>query len=395
MRSPTVLLAASTLSACLHAAEPPEPKFRAVTIDAAIQIGYGVAVADVNGDKKPDIVLCDKNQIVWYQNPGWQKHVIAENLTKLDHVCIAARDIDGDGKAEIAVGAGWNPSDTVNSGALFYLVAPSDRTQRWEPVALPHDPTVHRIRWVRTGQNGFSLVSVPLHGRGNNAAKGEGDGVRIMSLTPPSGFHGQWKTEVLNGDWHKTHNFDAVSWDSDGADELLVAAKEGAFVVNWSTEQNAYVTKQLANGENGGMGEIRLGRLGGGGRFVAGVSPMHGNSVVVLTPQPSGRDLWKRSTIDEGVIDGHAVACGDLLKTGTDQIVVGWRSMNRPGAKVGIRLYIMVDAASGRWRTTQVDDNAMACEDLCISDLNGDGKIDIVASGRATKNVKVYFNESE
>lgn len=42
-----------------------------------------------------------------------------------------------------------------------------------------------------------------------------------------------------------------------------------------------------------------------------------------------------------------------------------------------------------------VDDDTMAREDLCLADLNGDGKLDIVAAGRATKNMKVYFNESE
>src|SRR5947207_12584453 len=120
------------------AAEPKPPRFRAVEIDAKIEIGYGVTVADINGDKKPDIILADKNQIVWYQNPTWEKHIIAEKLTRLDHVCIAARDTDGDGKAELAAGAGWNPSDTANSGAVFYLIAPPDRTQKWEPVALPH-----------------------------------------------------------------------------------------------------------------------------------------------------------------------------------------------------------------------------------------------------------------
>ena len=76
-----------------HAAPPPL-SFNAVTIDSNIQIGYGITVADVDGDKKPDIILADKNQIVWYQNPGWQKHVIAESLTKLDHVCIAAMERD-------------------------------------------------------------------------------------------------------------------------------------------------------------------------------------------------------------------------------------------------------------------------------------------------------------
>src|SRR5712672_3904602 len=133
----------------LQAAALPTPKFRMVEIDSKIEIGYAVTVADVDGDKKPDILVVDKKQIVWYRNPTWEKFVIAENLTKLDNVCIAAADLDGDGKAEIAVGAGWNPSDTVNSGAVFYLIPPKDRTQKWESVELPHEPTVHRMRWMR------------------------------------------------------------------------------------------------------------------------------------------------------------------------------------------------------------------------------------------------------
>src|SRR5689334_18900712 len=99
----------------LGAAEPPIPSFKPIEIDSKIEIGYGVAVADVDGDKKPDILLADKKQVVWYQNPTWKKFVLAENLTKLDNVCLAARDIDGDGKCEVAVGGEWNPGDTENS----------------------------------------------------------------------------------------------------------------------------------------------------------------------------------------------------------------------------------------------------------------------------------------
>src|SRR5690242_20271179 len=113
-------------------AESAGPHFRGVTIDDKVEIGYGVTVADVDGDGKPDILLADKKQFVWYRNPDWQKFVLAENLTSLDNVCLAAADLDGDGKAEVAVGAGWNPSETLNSGAVFYLVPPADRTQRWQ-----------------------------------------------------------------------------------------------------------------------------------------------------------------------------------------------------------------------------------------------------------------------
>ncbi|MFT5030673.1 MAG: hypothetical protein ACI9VS_003129, partial [Candidatus Binatia bacterium] len=48
------------------------PKFRAQEIDK-IEIGYGVQLADVDGDGKTDIVLADKREFAWYQNPSWKK----------------------------------------------------------------------------------------------------------------------------------------------------------------------------------------------------------------------------------------------------------------------------------------------------------------------------------
>lgn len=381
-------------TAGLHAAAPPLPAFRAVNVDTNIAIGYGVTVADIDGDRRPDLILCDKNQIAWYQNPGWQKHVIAENLTKLDHVCVAAQDIDGDGKAELAVGAGWNPGDTVNSGAVFYLQPPADRTRPWKPIPLPHEPTVHRMRWVKDYQDRWTLLVVPLHGRGNK--DGEGVGVKIQRHVPPASADGEWTIQAIDDSLHKTHNFDPVQWDDDVAQEFLLGSKEGWSVVNWSREKSGYVLESLGSAVSGGAGEIRLGRAANNGRFVATVEPMHGNSLVLYTPPASASARgahWTRRVLDESLIDGHALACGDLLGIGRDQIVVGWRAMNRPGAKVGLKLLTSLDAAGQEWRTTLLDDNTMACEDLCLADLNGDGKLDIIAAGRATRNLKVYLNE--
>ena len=386
----TVLL----LAADILLAAPPEPRFRAVDIDTVIGIGYGLAIADVDGDQRPDIVLCDKDKVVWYHNPGWEKHVIAEKLTELDHVCVAAADIDGDGKAEIAVGAGWNPGDTVGSGALFYLVAPADRTQRWTPVKLPHEPTVHRIRWAKDRAGKSTLISVPLHGRGDNPGKGEGVGARIQRHTPPASPGGEWKVDVLDEGLHKVHNLEPVRWVDDPAQEFLVAAKEGVFKLGRSREDGPFIREQIGSGENGGCGEVRPGSAGGGKRFVAAVSPMHGNQLVVFTPPiDAPGKLWQRRVLDETLVDGHALACGDLLGLGRDQIVVGWRAMGKPKAvKVGIKLFTPMDAEGKEWRTTVVDDDTMACEDLQLADLDGDGRLDIIAAGRATKNLKIWFN---
>src|SRR5687768_6871045 len=64
-------------------------RFTEQTIDSAIQIGYGLALGDVDGDGRTDILLADKKQIVWYRNGDWKKFVMAENLTAADNVCLA------------------------------------------------------------------------------------------------------------------------------------------------------------------------------------------------------------------------------------------------------------------------------------------------------------------
>lgn len=375
------------------AGEIPTPIFRTVDVDTKIEIGYGVTVADVDGDKKPDIVLADKNQIVWYRNPTWEKFVIAEKLTQLDNVCVAAADIDGDGKAEIAVGAGWNPNDTVNSGALFYLLPPADRTQRWEPVPLPFEPTMHRIRWARNAQGTFDLISVPLHGRGNKDAAGVG--VKIIAYRKPTDPKQPWKLTVLDESLHKTHNFEPLISRDGIARKILIASKEGVFSINGVGQK--FKPKQYSGSENGGAGEIRVGTLLGGKRFLATIEPMHGTNLVVNVASPmldAGAE-WTRHVLDSTLVDGHALACGDLLGLGSDQIVVGWRAMGKPGVKVGIKLFAPVDPQGRQWREFLIDDNTMACEDLCLADLNGDGKPDIIAAGRGTKNVKVYFNQRQ
>lgn len=368
------------------------PTFRVVEIDSKVEIGYGVAVADVDGDRKPDILLADKNVIAWYRNPTWEKHIIAEKLTSLDHVAIAARDIDGDGKAEVAVGAGWNPSDTTGSGSVHYLIAPSDRTQKWAAVALPHEPTVHRMRWVRNANGKFDLVVVPLHGRGNKG--GHGAGVKILAYKVPSDLRKAWSTQLLDDSLHMTHNFDLVQWDKKLGDELLVAGKEGVFVLN-HLDQMMNLTQLIDGTKGGGAGEVRQGKLPGGKRFLATVEPMHGNHLVTYTAPPAvGKtNLWLRNAVDSTLKEGHALGCGDLFGVGYDQIVVGWRNKNAEG-KVGILLFTPLDREGKQWSKSIVDDNTMACEDLCLADLDGDGNLDIVAAGRATKNLKIYFNRS-
>jgi hypothetical protein len=82
------------------------------------------------------------------------------------------------------------------------------------------------------------------------------------------------------------------------------------------------------------------------------------------------------------------------LGIGHDQIVAGWRAPNKD-KKVGIKLYVPLDDKGEKWETHLIDDNQMACEDLKVADLDGDGQPDIIAAGRATHNLVIYWNRTK
>jgi hypothetical protein len=359
---------------------PDAPRFERQVLDSKVAIGYGVAIGDVDGDGKRDVLLADKKQFAWYRNGDWKRFVMAENLTSQDNVCIAARDIDGDGKVEVAVGAGWNPADTVNSGSVHYLIRPADPTQKWEVVDLHHEPTVHRMGWVRTADKTFQLVVVPLHGRGNKA--GQGEGVKVLAYDVPKNPKDSWTTHELDGSMHMTHNFTILLPDPSKPEEVLLGGREGA--------KHLLVRENPALDLPGcrGVGEIRYSATGS---FLATIEPMHGNQVVVYR-HGAAPLKWTRQVLDEDLHEGHALACADFLGLGRDQIVAGWRLPNSQ-KKVGIKLYVPLDKSYERWQSFAIDEQ-MACEDLKVADLDGDGRADIIASGRASHDLVILWNRN-
>lgn len=372
------------------------PLFESKVIDAEIDIGYGIALEDMDGDGDKDVILADKNDFVWYENPSWLKHLLAHKVTERDHVCLAARDLDADGRAEIAVGAGWNPGNTIDSGSVHYLNRPAGQDSVWGLEALPYEPTVHRMHWLRDSLGDYFLVVVPLHGRSN--VGGRGDGVRTLGYRFPESVRGPWTTELISNSLHLSHNADPVQWDADGAEELLIAGSEGVMLCdyrNGTWREQKLIGKDKGHADFVGAGEVRYGELDQQLSLIATVEPLHGNQAVVYTSNDrfNSERVWSRHVLTDSLRHGHALACGDFLGQGFDQVVVGWRMPDESG-KVGIRLYWNPDGQGEAWRSTFIDDNEMACEDLRAADMDGDGKLDIVAAGRATKNLKLYLNRS-
>ncbi len=347
------------------------PKFRVQEIQNNFGVVYAVLTADVNGDRRPDIVAINPTLAVWYENPSWTKHVVMDGATKKDNVCVAAHDVDGDGKLDLAIGADWQPTNTQSGGSLQWIrQTPS---LPWTLTPLGEEPTLHRMRWADVdGDRRAELIVVPLHGRGTKGPAWEGQGARILVYrVPKDPAKEPWNAEVADDSLHIVHNFIVEGG------EIWTASKEGVHALSrgaggkWSKRQIG----------EGAPGEIKLGRVGKT-RHLATVEPWHGNSIVVYEEQPG---LWKRQVIESSLAQAHALGWGDFDGDGSEDLAVGWR-----GKPFGVAVYSR--GADGSWGKSMVDDG-MAAEDLAVEDLNGDGRPEIIAVGRATANVRIYWNQ--
>ena len=96
---------------------------------------------------------------------------------------------------------------------------------------------------------------------------------------------------------------------------------------------------------------------------------------------------------------GHAVWFANLDGDKDDELIIGQRDPNRGAARRPARTGpLRVRPQAGTEPPTfdrlTIDDGGMACEDALAADLDGDGRNDIIAGGRATHNVKIYWNRA-
>ena len=89
MRFATCLrLSASCLPSLLCCACSPRrysQEFDRVVIDANFPGAYQVEVADVNGDKKPDVIAVGGSTCAWYENPTWKKRIVTDAQADARH----------------------------------------------------------------------------------------------------------------------------------------------------------------------------------------------------------------------------------------------------------------------------------------------------------------------
>ena len=358
-------------------------RFAEHTIGADLRGGYQVVATDINHDGKPDLIALASgmNELVWFENPGWQRRVLVGNISRA--INCAAWDIDGDGIPEIALAHEFANDPARSSGVVSLLRHKGDPAQPWEMTEIDRLSTSHRLRWMDIDGNGKKvLLNAPLAGATVKPPDYKG-AVPLVFYRP-----GSWKREVISEELEGVlHGVFITDWEKDGREEILAASFLGIDLFSFGKNRGWRRTR-LANGNpepwpKSGSSEIAVGSLGKD-RFLCAIEPWHGNQVVVYHLE---KNAWRRQVIDATLNDGHTLLTADLNLDGRDEIIAGYRGQGR-----SVYIYSTEDSTGSRWSRQILDDGGIAAAGCAVADLNGDGRPDVACIGASTANLKWYEN---
>jgi len=122
-------------------------------------------------------------------------------------------------------------------------------------------------------------------------------------------------------------------------------------------------------------------------RFANGLSAT--NDVSVVVAEATGR-AWTRYTLDSGLNGADGVRSGDVDGDGDEDLIVSWeeagtvRVYENPGASRA--------ALTNSWAFVSFSNGLANVEDAGLADLDGDGRLDIVAATEGgNRNLVVYW----
>lgn len=357
------------------------PRFLEHTIAVDLQGGYQVVAADLNQDGKPDLIALASGmpELVWFENPGWQRHLIAGNFSQMINLVV----MEGGAYPVIILASGFS-SEAKNSLGNVWMLEPDGEVYRpWKRREIDRLPTSHRLRLADIDGSGHKVVfNAPLTAADASSPDYRGH-TPLVYYRP-----GEWKRHMI-GDENEgvMHGICVIDWDGDGREEIFTASFAGIHLYKLQPD-GRWRRTEITRGDPApwpkcGASDVAVGRLGSR-RFLCSIEPWHGHQVVVYRQE---KRKWIRQIIDNSFVDGHAIYAADLNRDGKDEIIAGYRAQGG-----SVYIYSAEDERGLRWIRHVLDRGGISAASCAIVDLNGDGKLDIACIGSATANLKWYEN---
>lgn len=412
-RTPTLLLILTLCASARAADHAPVPEFDRIVIDDDLPGAYQVEVADVNGDKKPDIVALGGSTVAWYENPTWKKRIITDKATTPGVISTATRDLDGDGRAEVAIGYDFEMNQPKR-GELLIATQGETLDDPWITRHLGHFGSIHRLRWGDFDNDGLTdLILAPIFGESAKPPTYDQEPATLLCLrtTEPIKKARDWKWDRMplmkRPVIHAIEVLEPIDREpiTDGLPapktQVLSASNLGVASVLRDPkmaigDEAPLISATMFPGAEGppparGSSEIHLGRFrtpeGASDHFYATIEPWHGTQVVIWQAlHVPGDDISHygkkvRTVLDDTLDGGHALWVADVDHDGDDEIFAGHRGKDH---RVSIYNF------DGKSWTRTVLDRDIAAQDFRGGDLDGDGTPDVVGVGGSTHNVVWY-----
>jgi len=369
--------------------------FNRIVIDDNFNRAYQVTASDLNNDGRKDIVAVSDRlvEVVWYENPYWEKHIITNSSAR--NIDVAPYDINKDGFTDLALASRFDLHSSEQGGYIHWIENPGlYNTYPWKIHFLDSVPTSHRLRWVDIfGQPQKVLVNLPIVGKGAKSPEFKVPADLLYYEIPANLEEGKWEKTTIGSGLHVAHGVGVERFDQDITEDLLTASFEGVYLFKSKKRDNKVIWEKTLIGSGDtvstpkkGSSEVDLGYLGGPNNpFTATIEPWHGDKVVVYTPNGAGV-TWSRKVIDDTFNDGHALQCADLNNDGVSEIIAGHRGE-------GYNLYLYhYHQENKEWTRHTLDEGSMSAAGVFVFDFDNDGFPDIVAAGSHTNNIVLYKN---
>ena len=358
--------------------------FKMHEIDDNIRSAYGMAVADVTGNGHLDIVVGSTgiSMIALYEGPDFAKRVISE--AHPGTIALAVCDATGNGQNDVIAGSGFGRRQRMPSEYLHWFQAP-ERGDVWTQHFIDWVPYLHRIAMVNVNGQPLLLVAT-LQGQGSHLNDFDAPGALWCYRVPRDPVHQTWEKRLLDGHIKLNHGLSVCDVDGDGRPDLLLGARSGLLWFEpprgdgfadhwqrWTISPRESSETYAADIDGDGVNEV------------LSIEPWHGHELVWYKAAGDIRTgAWERHVISDKLNRGHSLWCGDIDDDNAMEVLAGY---NGPGTALNIYRTENLDANT--WRVSQIDDH-IGMGQMAVVDLNGNGKLDIAASGMSTGNVRWY-----
>jgi len=356
-----LLAAAVALAGCRP--QPGTVLFEKTTIDPAFR-SEGIAVADLNGDGRADLLAGD----LWYEAPSWAPRSIAPvrefdpTSEYSDAFIVFAGDLNEDG---------W--MDEVVFG--FPNTAPFWR----------ENPGTTGVDWPQHPVFGAAASESPAFAplNGPPVLVFQSGNARMAWFERPASASDPFIEHLINDPATGTtevpaHSLGTGDIDGDGLADVVISRGW------WHAPEWTWIPANLGPD----CAQMVVFDVDGDGRNDVVSSSAHAVGVWWYQQQEDGS--FVQHVIDESFSQSHALAAADLNRDGLPDIVTGKRlwahgltgDVDPDGPRVLSWFELQRGSAGVSWIGHQIDDSSGVGTQFEATDVNGDGRADIAVSNK-------------